>query len=242
MSTPDPILIGCSGWMKSQQAYFAAFPLIEIQQTFYKPPQDRTAERWRATAPPGFTFTIKASQLITHEPSSLTYRRSGLTLSRAQWERFGSFRPTPEVRQAWQRTKEIARILHAAVILLQCPPQFTPTAEHVRHFEEFFQTNDREDFSLAWEPRGAWPPELVRRLCGQYGLAHAVDPFLQQPLEGDFQYFRLHGGKDYQYRYTDGDLLRLLPLLRSGKKTYCLFNNAAMWDNGLRMQALLDGG
>ena len=56
-------------------SYFADFDCIEIQSTFYDPPALAVARKWRAAAPPGFAFCIKAWQLITHEAASPTYRR-----------------------------------------------------------------------------------------------------------------------------------------------------------------------
>jgi uncharacterized protein YecE (DUF72 family) len=71
----DEIKIGCCGFAVSQQEYFKSFKLIEIQHTFYQLPLLKTAEKWRNSAPKDFEFTIKAWQLITHEPASPTYRR-----------------------------------------------------------------------------------------------------------------------------------------------------------------------
>ena len=66
---------GCCSFSMAQRDYFQRYQLIEIQQTFYQPPQLRTAEKWRASAPRHLEFTLKAWQLITHEPTSPTYRR-----------------------------------------------------------------------------------------------------------------------------------------------------------------------
>ncbi len=52
--TQPPITIGCCGFAEAQDKYFAEFPAIEIQQTFYQPPAVATARRWRETAPAGF--------------------------------------------------------------------------------------------------------------------------------------------------------------------------------------------
>ena len=54
------------------------FSLVEVEQTFYKLPLVKTAERWRAEAPRGFEFSIKAWQALTHLPTSPTWRRSDL--------------------------------------------------------------------------------------------------------------------------------------------------------------------
>lgn len=66
------IQIGTRGFSTRQQTYFRAFCAIEIQATFYRPPQRKTAERWRIDAPEGFELTLKAYPAITHHRSSPT--------------------------------------------------------------------------------------------------------------------------------------------------------------------------
>jgi uncharacterized protein YecE (DUF72 family) len=73
-------LIGCCGWAGAQARYFSQFPVIEIQSTFYDPPASKVAAKWRALAPPGFVFCIKAWQLITHASTSPTYPRANIVL------------------------------------------------------------------------------------------------------------------------------------------------------------------
>lgn len=86
------IRVGCSGFQKAQRVYFENYNLVEIQQTFYKPPKPETAQRWRAEAPEDFVFTIKAWQVITHEAYQPTYRRSRLSIGQQEMRRYGSFR------------------------------------------------------------------------------------------------------------------------------------------------------
>src|SRR3984885_14764785 len=93
-STP---LIGCCGWAGSQPQYFSQFPVIEIQSTFYDPPASKVAARWREIAPPEFEFCIKAWQLITHSPSSPTYRRLRKPIAPNRSVFFGSFQDTDDV-------------------------------------------------------------------------------------------------------------------------------------------------
>ena len=48
-------------------AYYATrFPTVEINNTFYRLPKESVLADWAAQVPDGFTFTIKASQRITH--------------------------------------------------------------------------------------------------------------------------------------------------------------------------------
>lgn len=230
--------VGCSGFQKSHQEYYKYFGLVEIQQTFYKPPKLETALRWRSEAPPGFIFTMKAWQVITHEPYLLTYRRSGLNIPREQWREYGSFRDTAVVLGAWDLSRRLAQAMQAGVVLFQCPPQFTPTKEHIENLQRFFTNIERGHFLLAWEPRGKWPAEVVTKLCRELDLLHAVDPFLTPSLHGVVGYYRMHGGPDYKYRFQDPDLDRLLAVCQEKPENYCLFNNQTMWEDGLRYQTM----
>lgn len=234
------IRVGCCGFRKAHDTYFENFSLIEIQKTFYKPPLLRTARRWREEeAPPDFEFTLKAWQLITHTPRSPTYRKAGLDIPDEARDRYGYFRPTEEVFEAWERTREIAAALEAPVVVFQCPPSFTPTSEHRENMRAFFEQAERGDFIFAWEPRGEWEDDDVAGLCRDLDLIHCVDPFKRHTVTEDAAYFRLHGIDGYYYEYTEGDLDQLLDWCRPFETTYALFNNVSMWDDGLRFQDLI---
>lgn len=244
------VRVGCCGFAGAQAACFRDFPVVEVQQTFYEPPEPETAARWRARAPPDFEFTLKAWQLITHEATSPTYRRLRQPLPAGAAERVGAFRPSAEVWAAWERTRAIARVLRATVVVFQCPASFDPSPEHVDHLRQFFQ-RARRDLSdpaappplLAWEPRGAWPEALVRALCEELDLIHVVDPWVRRPVSRGPFYFRLHGRGGYRHRYTDKELVWLRGLVhRSGGVGWCLFNNLSMRPDALRFLTLLRGG
>ncbi len=233
------LMTGCCGFPMARQRYFERFGLVEVQQTFYQPPQLHTLERRRGEAPDGFVFTLKAWQLITHEPSSPTYRRLQKPVPAGRENRYGSFRPTDEVYEAWRTTFAAARALAATVIVFQSPASFSPTWEHAANLAAFFRQarTDVNAILLGWEPRGEWPDEEVRELCSEAGAIHVVDPFATAPRGGDIRYFRLHGVGGYHYHYTDEDLARLHAWC-GGRQTFCLFNNLAMAEDATRFQAL----
>jgi uncharacterized protein YecE (DUF72 family) len=235
------IRVGCCGFALAQARYFRRFPVVEVQQTFYQPPQAKTLQRWRERAPADFEFTLKAWQLITHEPSSPTYRRLRKPIAVAARSRHGFFRPTREVQEAWHITLESARALAARVVVFQCPASFAPTPEHVRHLRAFFRAarQDAPGLVFGWEPRGDWPRSLVAQLCRDLGLLYVVDPFRQEPLPGRLRYFRLHGRTGYRYRYTDEDLETLLGLCGQDGIAYCLFNNLSMAEDAERFLHLI---
>jgi uncharacterized protein YecE (DUF72 family) len=224
------LFVGCCGWTEAQARYVQSFPTIEIQTTFYQPPSNAVAERWRTKAPRNFRFCLKAWQLITHTPASPTYRRLKSTVSKTERDLYGSFRATEQVWLAWQRTEKIAAILQAEVILFQCPKSFLPSRENVRNFVQFFRQIDRGKHLLAWEPRGdEWNPSLVSELCAENNLIHCVDPFESDPVYGDRLYWRLHGRSGYRYRYTEEDLTilnaKLAAQAQAPGPNYLLFNN-----------------
>lgn len=234
-----PCFVGCCGWTEAQARYVSDFRTIELQTTFYQPPGKLIAQRWKSLAPGGFRFTMKAWQLITHTPQSPTYRRLKSEISPEERELYGSFRPTEQVWLAWERTREIADILDAQVIVFQCPKSFLPTKENLRNLAAFFGQVERGERMLAWEPRGEeWSPAVVRALCAEHQLIHCVDPFESDPVYGDSLYWRLHGRAGYRYRYTDSDLTELADRLRGHQAlrgpNYVMFNNIYSKEDALR--------
>lgn len=226
--------VGCCGWPAGRATYYGHFRLVEIQETFYNLPRLATAERWRAGAPEGFEFTLKAPQLITHEPTSPTYRRLRIPLAETAKRRYGAFKPTAEVLEAWRATAALARAVGARVVVFQCPASFTPTAQHRRNLEAFFGRIDRDGLTLAWEPRGAWEDGEVEALCRKLDLIHCADPFQRRSVWGVPAYFRLHGKGGYHYRYTDAELAELAGICRGFEAVYCLFNNTNMFEDARR--------
>jgi uncharacterized protein YecE (DUF72 family) len=239
-----PILVGCCGFPVSQARYFAEFRAIEVNATFYQPPRLSTVERWRLEAPKDFQFAVKAWQLVTHPSSSPTYRRLTEKFSPQALARCGHFQKTPEVFRAWKATRRIALALKAKVVLLQTPTSFFPGADLLKAMYDFFKTVERDEFLVAWEPRGdAWKEPLVRQVCADLDLLHAVDPLHALPAPGRLRYFRLHGAYRaghivYGHRYSEEELIRLAGLCR-GKPGYVFFNNSEMYDDARRFIDLL---
>ncbi len=239
----DALWVGCCGWSVARARYVSQFRTIELQSTFYEPPALDLAEKWRRDVPRDFRFCLKAWQLITHSPSSPTYRKLKTPLSEATRREVGAFRPTDAVLRAWEVTREIADALRAAVILFQCPASFGPTEQHLRNIETFFQGIGACPHLLAWEPRGDWPEDLVRDLCTRLGLIHCVDPFAGKPATGGVRYIRLHGRGGYRYRYTEAELreLRAIVMTDGGEcdATYVMFNNVWMREDAARFLTLV---
>ncbi len=219
--------------------YVTHFPVVEVQQTFYQPPQVKTLENWRASAPADFEFTLKAWMLITHEARSPTYRRLKRELSEKERDGCGSFRPTPIVMDAWDVTLKCVKALAARRLLFQCPASFKPTKENIKNMRAFFAKIERPpELQLLWEPRGGWPDNTVRELCRELDLTHVVDPFAVRTVTPERCYFRLHGRTGFRYVYEDEELEELYGMLPKDKTSYVLFNNVRMREDAARFQKL----
>lgn len=234
------IKVGCCGFPVRRREYAAHLRVLEVQQTFYHPYQPATVRRWREEMPPDFEFSVKAWQLITHSARSPTYRRLRRPLNPEERRQAGSFRSTPLVQRAWEATREIALALAARIILFQCPASFTPAPENLTNMRKFFGEPAKGGFLFAWEPRGAWPRNLVSDLCRELELIPVVDPFATAPFPGNPAYFRLHGKGGYRYSYNAADFAELLNILSDYQEVYVLFNNLTMWDDARRLAAFVD--
>ncbi len=233
------IKVGCCGFPVSRKRYFKLFPVVEIQQTFYQPPHVSLAQKWKREAPTDFEYAMKAWQLITHEPKSPTYRRLKMKIQKAREDQYGSFKPTEEVRTAWETTREIADALAAKIIIFQCPASFTPDSEHMKNLKQFFSRIKMEAHILAWEPRGKWLPSDIKFICRELDLLHVVDPFVSSQTYGDISYYRLHGRNGYRYKYTVDDLELLRDLAQEKKDCYVMFNNVYMFEDAAAFNELV---
>lgn len=231
------VKIGCCGFPVGRKNYYRHFPCVEVQQTFYHPPRLAVLARWRREAPEDFEFTIKAWQLITHTPQSPTYRRLRMEVPEERSDRYGNFRPTEDVFEAWETTRGAAETLGARIIIFQTPQSFRPTPENKTNMRGFFQEIKKDGFILGWEPRG-WDAAEGEGLCSEWGLFRISDPFQDRGRGGDITYWRLHGIGGYRYRYSDDDLSLLRQWVSQEGTAYAMFNNLSMFQDGLRFQQL----
>jgi uncharacterized protein YecE (DUF72 family) len=232
--------IGCCGFPVVKAKYAERFQVVEVQQTFYQPPKISTLENWRAQMPDYFEFTLKAWQIITHTAKSPTYRRLKTKLTVEEFNQCGAFQGTPIVQRAWETTRACAEALAASLILFQCPASFTPTPQNIDQMRGFFNSIERNNLKLLWEPRGNWPDNLVSSLCKELNLTHVVDPFLSRSVTENFVYLRLHGGKDFKHIFADEELQTVAQLVPANKSAYVMFNNVSMWNDAHRFQSLMN--
>lgn len=233
------VKVGCCGFPKRKSFYFEKFSLVELQSCFYQPPlKEDTPLRWKNEAPAGFEFTLKAWQIITHFKNSFTYHRLKKDLGKR--DNYGFFQPTYEVFKAYNTMFKLAKNLGAKIIVFQTPPNFKEIRENISNIYNFFNKIKREDLIFCWEQRGGWSSATIKKICKELNIIHCVDPFKEEPLEGEIFYFRLQGRKGYNYQYSDRDLEELKEKVKL-KPAYVLFNNVYMWNDGLRFKRILEG-
>jgi uncharacterized protein YecE (DUF72 family) len=234
------IRVGTCGFHVTKDKYAEMFSCVEIQHTFYQPPQIKTLTRWRAEVLADFEFAIKAWQLITHEAKSPTYKRLKKKLTEEELTQTGRFQPTAIVREAWETTLACAQALKAKTILFQCPASFKPYAENLENLEKFFGSIKRGKLNFAFEPRGAdWTDKIIKDVCSSFDLWHTVDPFSRITTTPDKIYYRLHGRTGWRYKYEAEELEELAALLPKNKTAYVFFNNIQMTEDAQVFQEMV---
>ncbi len=237
------IKVGCCGWPVGRAEYLRHYSTVEVDVTFFNLPKLATIAGWRAEAPAGFVFALRALQVITHTAASTSYRRLSAKLTPRAKERCGHFRDSLEVFEAWQGTRAAAETLGARFIVFQTPASFLPDSDRLRDMYRFFKGLKRGAALMVWEPRGReWKGELVRKVSDDLDLVHGTDPLAQPPVRGAVRYFRLRG------RYEDGRVIRqhaysLSELKRlqeacAGKSSYVYFDNDANWNDAGRFKTM----
>jgi uncharacterized protein YecE (DUF72 family) len=221
-------LVGCAGWTLPRpvqpsfpaegthlERYAGRFSAVEINSSFYRPHRRATYERWAASVPGGFRFSVKLPKAITHE-RKLVDADAALDEFLEQVSALGS---------------------KLGCLLVQLPPSLQHDATLARVFLDSLRA--RYAGPVALEPRHeSWFAPSVERLLEERGVARvAADPARVRAAgePGGFAetvYFRLHGSpRMYYSSYEEEYLARLADQLRSasgrGAIAWCIFDNTA---------------
>jgi uncharacterized protein YecE (DUF72 family) len=226
---PSKIYVGTAAWSipRANQSQFPAgesllaryarrLPGVEINSTFYRPHRASTFERWAASVPRAFRFSVKIPREITHD-QELAGSAKLIRTFLAEVAPLGS---------------------RLGCLLVQLPPSLAFDARIARAF--FTTLRTQFDGGIALEPRHAsWFGPAAGRLLIKLRIARvAADP---ARAEGDGEpggwpglaYFRLHGSpriyySSYQDDYLDALALKLRALQRRRIPTWCIFDNTTL--------------
>jgi len=192
------------------QRYASRLNAAEINTSFYRPHAASTYERWAASVPSSFRFSVKIPKLITHE--------RGLSRARDPLTRF---------------LGEIAGLgSRLGPLLLQLPPSFAFEPRRVGRFLALLR--DLHAGAVVCEPRHqSWTSPPAEQMLASYQIARvAADPPRAAGLEQPggwpgLVYYRWHGSpRPYFSPYTAADLDRLAAAMASTTRdTWCIFDN-----------------
>lgn len=236
------IHIGTSGWHYGHWAgtfypddmkpkdffgyYIKHFQTVEINNSFYHLPSEKTFKDWRDAVPKDFLFAVKASRFITH------------------MKKLGD--PKKSIKLFFDRAKALDNKL--GPILFQLPPRWHCNADRLSDFLKALP----KGYQYAFEFRDqTWITEDVTNLLQKYNAAFCIYDFnyFTSPkiVTADFVYIRLHGPKEaYADSYSDKQLREwtkdIKKWTKEGRSVYCYFDNDAFGyapKNALRLNELI---
>lgn len=219
------IRIGTAGW-GIPSAYAAAFPgegthlrryalrmnCVEINSYFYRPHQRKTYERWAASTPKGFRFSVTVPKLLTHDPR-LAEPDVGLTRFADEVDGLGDKLGAVLVQlpPSLAFDKAIARKLFDRLARLVSVPIILER----RHKSWFAPAVD------AWLVKR----RIARAAADPAPVAGAFDPCGWR----GFTYMRLHGSPRMHYSaYEPPFITGLVTRLKAQRgHVWCVFDNTA---------------
>jgi uncharacterized protein YecE (DUF72 family) len=223
---PKTLRVSQSAHKPILEQYAELFDVVEINSSFYRPHRRSTYERWRASVPQSFRFSVKVPKMITHE----------LALSRCQSE-------TASFMDGVRGLED-----KLAVLLVQLPASRTFDESIV---EAFFKMLRQETATqIVCEARNpTWFARPATALFEGYCIARVVaDPVpsaceFAAPAHSRFAYFRLHGSpRMYYSSYAAGFLQGVAAAARAAAETWCIFDNTAAgaaWSDATTLQRLI---
>jgi uncharacterized protein YecE (DUF72 family) len=252
-----------SGWYppdadtpEKRLAYYAEqFPLVEVDSSYYTPPNERNSTLWAERTPEHFTFNIKAFSLLTQHPTKVSALYKDLRPETDKRNVYLKDLDDKTVEQVWERFLTALEPLHAAgklgAVLFQFP-QWFPIARRNKSY--ILECKRRcEPYRMCVEFRNAtWLSEdnraetldfltsyQVPYVCVDMPQGHpsSVPPIVA--ATADLAVIRLHGHSDrwnsrdiyerFGYRYSEDELREWAPriedLAERTSTVHALMNN-----------------
>jgi uncharacterized protein YecE (DUF72 family) len=219
------IHIGCSGWhykhwlgkfypanlptSKMLAFYSERFDTVEINNTFYALPQEKSVQRWREIPPENFCFAVKASRYITHVKKLND--------------------PIEAVEKFFPIVENLQEKL--GPILFQFPPNWKLNLERLQNFLPLLPKNHAYAFEFR---HPTWYTAAVYRTLQDFNVAFCIYDrnLVETPLEitAKHVYVRLHSsGPQYAGNYQHQHLVtwanRIKEWKKQGLDVWFYFNN-----------------
>jgi uncharacterized protein YecE (DUF72 family) len=233
------IRVGTAGWalpkaLRARESagetvlehYAMLFNAVEINSSFYRPHRRSTYERWSASVPESFRFSVKIPRMITHE----------LGLSGCQYE----------IASFMNGARGLGDKL--ATLLVQLPPSRTFDEVVARTF--FRMIRHETAVHIACEARSpSWFVREAADLFDEYQITRvAADPVppgceCAARQNSRVAYIRLHGSpKVYYSAYSESYLHDVAAVALVASETWCILDNTAAgaaWSDAATLQRLI---
>jgi uncharacterized protein YecE (DUF72 family) len=252
---PGQIYIGTSGWSYpkgegtwngyfypidkkvDELAYYSRyFQTVEINSTFYHPPDPRIAQSWANRVPDGFLFTIKLWQKFTHPTMFEKATGEIATISQEDINLFCS------------GIEPLVKTDRLGALLAQFPPSFTNNNFGKRvikglitHFGKYHLAVELRHRSWSDDPTIAQMLQDDQVTWVQIDEPKFTNSLAASvPYTSDIAYFRFHGRNKemwwkgdvetrYCYLYSADEIRELTKKVKSAseqtKTTFVFFNN-----------------
>jgi uncharacterized protein YecE (DUF72 family) len=231
------IRIGTSGWYyehwkelfypkdlpKSKwfEFYAKTFDTVELNNTFYHLPKEKSVERWKKIAPENFVYAVKASRFITHIKKLKDAAES--------------------LKLFFDRIDLLKN--HLGVVLYQLPPSLHFDVERLKAFLKLLSTrraralSRQEEKSSVFEFRHkSWYCDETYKLLEKFNAGFCIHdmPGNESPrvVTSDIIYVRFHGTSGrYSGDYPESQLKDwahwLAEQSKNTRSIYVYFNNDA---------------
>jgi uncharacterized protein YecE (DUF72 family) len=245
-----------AGTPEKRLAYYASqFPLVEVDATYYAPPNEQTATLWAQRTPDGFTFNIKAFSLLTGHPTKVSALPKDLRPETDKKNLYPKDVPAQTYEDIWSRFLSALDPLVDAgklgVLLFQFPPWFTirksnkqtllevaarcaPLRVAVEFRNATWFDGDNQPETLAFLREHNLPFVVVDM---PQGHKSSIPPVVE--ATADLAVVRFHGHSDkwtshdihekFGYEYSEKELKswaeKLAGLARQTDRTHVLMNN-----------------
>lgn len=236
--------VGCSGWQYKHwrgnfydfdllqrrwfEHYATVFDTVEINNSFYRLPEESTFADWAARAPARFLFAVKASRFLTHMKKLKD--------------------PEEPLDRFFSRARALKR--HFGPVLYQLPPGWKLDRARLEHFLQALPRGVRHVLEFR-EP--TWYADDVRALLERHRVAMCLHDMpgsaTGRERVGPFVYVRFHGASGrYDGSYPADRLAPWADWLAGqagdGVDVYAYFNNDVGGHaprDALTLRRLLDG-
>ncbi len=190
------------------QHYAAHFETVEINNTFYNLPSEKTFRAWADETPDGFHFALKFSRFGTH------------------------LKKLKDPGNSIPKFLERAELLgdNLGPVLVQLPPNWGANPERLDAFLDYAPEKHRWAVELRDED---WFRDEVYEVLRNHGAALVVHDMIENHPRvhtANWAYERFHGD-DYTHPYTHQALTatahRFMEYRDAGRDVYVYFNNDA---------------